>query len=124
MRKLRNNPKAQREALEHNIKIRTLGFGWKQFKINWTVKRQKQKLENLEAMLEIIVVEEKKLTIPTQPYSEVNKRADCPILGTMTDDCHQLDAKHFKTEQVLHKAVMKLSKEMNKRNNENSMYAG
>ena len=123
LRKLKSE-KAMREALIHNIKIRVVGFGWKQYKIAWTVRRQDQSLENLIAMLEKIVVEEHDLEVPDKPNCEINKLAVCPVLGTMTDESQQLEAKHFKTIEAFRGAAKKLSKERNERNNPDSMYAG
>ena len=75
-------------------------------------------------MLEKIVVKEHDLEIPDKPHCEANKRSACLVLGTMTNESRQLEAKHFKNIEAFCSAANKLSKERNERNNPDSMYAG
>lgn len=122
LRKLKDE-KVQRDALKHNIQIRVVGFGWDQFKTNWTVLREDRPIHELASRLKEIIIFEKGKEIPLKPPTTVQDRRDIPVLGTITDDRRQLDAKHFKNKECLRKAALKLAGERRERGDKNSMYA-
>jgi hypothetical protein len=82
--------------------MRVLGLGWKQFAILWLYKGVRRSVDELATHLKMIIREEKKLTLPTDPAIEMPKRAELPILGTATqqllesNDTAEIDEKEFR----------------------------
>lgn len=112
----------KRDALKANISIRVKGFGWKDQHITWTKKRAKRPIKELAAHLRKIIRLEAELEIPKQPPTNVLKRREIPVLGTMTDERRQLDEKNKNDEEALRKVVKMMKRERVVRGDENSIY--
>ena len=95
----------KREALKENISIRVKVFVWKEYHITWTHKRKLWPIRELTAMMRKIIKEEKNRDIPAEAHWEGHRPLQNPVLGTMTDERRQLDAKKLEKMHGLRKAV-------------------
>ena len=107
--------------MKDNISIRVKGFVWKEYHITWTHKRKLLPISELTAILGKIIKEEKNRDIPAEDHWEGRRILENPVLGTMTGERRQLDAKHLEKMHGLIKAVKMLAFERKARADPNSM---
>ena len=83
---------ARLEAVKTQIRIRTVGFGWKDLHHSWS-KDGKHYLpeELLEHLTHVMIPEQKKRGIPKVPPVKLPSCGDRPQLGTVTEDMIQID---------------------------------
>ena len=95
---------AKIEALKENIRMRVIGCGWSQFAITWSHQGKKRSVVELTAHLKMIIKQEKKLTVPSDPAIELPTRAELPVLGTATqqlidsNNTAQIDEAQFRKD--------------------------
>ena len=70
---LKSDP-AKYKALQENIRIRVLGFGWKQYHIKWQNDRKPTPIQDLIDRLKKIIKEEDKDDIPQQPPADMPQK--------------------------------------------------
>ena len=65
---------AKLEALKENIRIRTIGLGWKDLAITWSSNGSERTPVELTKHLKMIIKEEKKRNIPSRPTINVQQK--------------------------------------------------
>jgi hypothetical protein len=113
----------KQEALKEIISIHVKGFGWDQFRIAWTRNCQDHPIKELAKYLRDILRFELLATIPIEPIGTMKMRKFVPVLGTITDERHMLDANHFKTGQDMKDVATKLARERKARDDDMSIHA-
>ena len=96
------------DALKENIKLRVIGFGWKEFKHAWSKDGHPYSEEHLAAHLKSIIRTEKTTVIPDMPYIEIPSHIETPVLGKLTLHVKELDINFISEHDKFHKAVCKL----------------
>ena len=95
---------AKIEALKENIRLQVIGCGWSQFAITWSHRGKKRSVVELTAHLKMIIKQEKKLTVPSDPAIELPTRAELPVLGIATqqlidsNNTAQIDEAQFRKD--------------------------
>jgi hypothetical protein len=95
---------AKIEALKENIRMRVIGCGWTQFATTWSHQGKKKSVDELKNHPKWIIKEEKKLTVPSDPFIELPTRAELPVLGTATqqlidsNNTAQIDEEQFRKD--------------------------
>ena len=85
---------AQVEAVKEQIRIRTVGFGWKDLHTPWSKGGVDFTGEYLcEHLINVIIPEQSNRDIPEVPPVDLPSRGDRQQLGTMTADAVALDKK-------------------------------
>ena len=113
----------KREALTENIKIRTLGFGWKKrFGTTFSAGGSPKPLGVLGDHVKQMIKDEKNMVPPPEPHMEFNLMKAVPVLGTFTDERRTLDAEILEDESKLMDAAKKLSRERTSREGKDSVY--
>ena len=118
------------DFVKENINIRVKGFGdvkeFSEFRITFSRKGKNKEVQELATHLKDIIKFEKKYIAkngkPEKPASESKKAFISPILGTITDQRRQLDAKNFQTSEKLREAAGKLHTERKMRKAKKSLY--
>ena len=118
------------DFVKENINIRVKGFGdvkeFSEFRITFSRKGNNKEVQKLATHLNYIIKFKKKYIAkngkPQKPASESKKTFISPILGTITDQRRQLDAKKFKTSEKLREAAGKLHTERKLRKANKSLY--
>ena len=107
------------DFVKENFNIRVKGFvdvkEFSEFRITFSRKGNNKEVQELATHLKDIIKFEKKYIAkngnPEKPASESKKSFISPILGTITDQIRQLDAKNFQTREKLREASGKLHTE-------------
>lgn len=86
------------EMLKDNIRIRVIGFGWTQFKCQWSKNGIQKLIQELQQHLKTIIRAEKHLDIAERPSIPIPHRMATPILGQLTTQVKKLD-KRAKDEE-------------------------
>ena len=102
---------AKLEALKENIRMRVIRLGWKQFTITWSYKGAKQSVDEIAALLTMIIWEEKMLTPPKDPALDMTKHLELPTLGTATKQMIESEASAVIDEEQFRKEVNELRKQ-------------
>ena len=97
------------DFVKENINIRVKGFGdvkeFSEFRITFSRKGKNKEVQELATHLKDIIKFENKYIAnngkPEKSASESKKAFISPILGTVTDQRSQLDAKNFQTNEQL-----------------------
>ena len=117
------------DALQHNIKIRWVGFGWTQFKIFWTKGKEKQTIRVLSEHLRTILRYENlsTTTIPTEAqaistYHKNMKKYGGSYLGTITDTRRQILERHKDNDEVRRRWAKDVAKERAARKHPDGYY--
>ena len=92
---------AQREAMKTQIRIRVIGLGWKDLGHAWSKNGYVYSGEELrDHLIEIILPEERRRTIPSTPPVVLPSRVDRGKLGRLSADCELLK-KHDDAEREM-----------------------
>ena len=118
------------DFVKENINIRVKGFDdvkeFSEFRITFSRKGKNKEVQEPATHLKDKIKFEKKYIAknrnPEKPASESNKAFISPILGTITDQRRQLDAKNFQTSEQLREAAGKLHTERKMRKAKKSLY--
>ena len=89
------SPSAQLRAVKEQIRIRVLGFGWKDLHHPWSkdgVTYTPQQLMNY--LLDVIIPQDRKRGIPEKPVMNLPSRKNLPQLGEKTADVDALDMRY------------------------------
>ena len=106
---------AQVEAVKEQIRIRTVGFGWKDLHTPWSKGGVDFTGEYLcEHLINVIIPEQSNWDIPEVPPVDLPSRGDRQQLGTMTADVVALDKKRAGKVKAFRRAGTKLREEMEK----------
>ena len=97
---------AKLNALKENIRMRVIGFGWKDFATPWSKNGEEFTALYLTSHLEKIIIYEGRNKIPKKPPVELPKRKELPILGTKTQVLTNLDSTYDKNTSVFEKMLI------------------
>ena len=88
------------QALKDNIQIRYRGFGWEEWKSQWSHGNVTYLIPELTKTLKKLTKEEKKKkrSIPDKPKVPIPQRKDMPILGTESKQRGKLDETGIEVE--------------------------
>lgn len=88
------------QALKDNIQIRYRGFGWENWKTQWSHGGVQYSIPELTKTLKELMKEEKKKkrSIPDKPKIPIPQRKDMPILGTESKQRGKLDKTGIEVE--------------------------
>ena len=102
------------QALKDNIQIRYKGFGWDDWKTQWSHGNVQYTIPELTKFLKDHIKEEKKKkrSIPDKPKVPIPKRKNMPVLGTETKQRAKLDTNTVEAEDEFE---LKSRKEWKKR---------
>ena len=70
--------------LTDNIEIRVVGFGWQEFRTEWSKDGKQKSIEQLEEQLKEIIGLEKNLIVLDKPDVAIPQRTNIAILGQLT----------------------------------------
>jgi len=83
---------AQREAVKEQIRIRVVGFGWKDLHHPWSKGGNDYSAEYLrDYLIDTIIPEQRKRGIPAAPTVNLKSRGDRNQLGTKSLDVVDLE---------------------------------
>ena len=104
---------AKLEAVKRQIRIRTVGFGWKDLHHPWSRNGKHYSPEELlEHLINVILPEQKKRGIPKVPPVKLPSRGDRPQLGTATKDVIEIDKRRAAKEIEFRAAGKRKREEM------------
>jgi len=104
---------AKREAVKDQIRIRVLGFGWDDLHHPWSKDGVAYTPEQLLGhLINKIIPEQKKRTIPKTPPIDLPSRKDRYKLGTTTADVGDLDERRENKKKTVIEGGKKLREEM------------
>ena len=88
------------QALKDNIQIRYKGFGWEDWKTQWSHGNKSYTIPELSKILKDLIKEEKKKkrSIPDKPKVPIPQRKNMPVLGTETKQRAKLDTNTVEAE--------------------------
>ena len=99
--------------MKTQIRIRTVGFGWKDLHHPWSRDGKHYSPEELlEHLITVMIPEQKKRGIPKVPPVKLPSRGDRPQLGTVTEDMIQIDKKRAEKEKEFRAAGKRKREEM------------
>ena len=99
--------------MKTQIRIRTVGFGWKDLHHPWSRNGKHYSPEELlEHLITVMIPEQKKRGIPKVPPVKLPSRGDRPRLGTVTKDIIQIDKKRAEKEKEFRAAGKRKREEM------------
>jgi hypothetical protein len=83
------------EAVKEQIRIRVVGFGWKDLHHPWSEGGVAHSPETLlKHLVEVIIPEQQKREVPDEPKMELPSRKLTPQLGTKTPDVEALEIRY------------------------------
>jgi hypothetical protein len=107
-----NSRAARMDAVKEQIRIRVIGFGWKDLHHPWSKNGREFTPEELfDHLIKNIIPEQVKRSIPDKPKMELPSRKKTPQLGTKTMDVDKLDCRYEEEKQNALKEAMKLRDE-------------
>ncbi|KAL7548427.1 hypothetical protein ACHAWF_011717 [Thalassiosira exigua] len=113
----------QRLAIWQNIEVRVVAFGWAKFHLAKTRQGQPIPLKEGIHRLKDVLEYEQKHGIPNKPALAPKKKKAVPILGTITEQRRQLEAKHRKSKEKMQAFAQKMARERKERGDKDSVYA-
>ncbi len=100
---------ARMEAIKEQIRIRVIGFGWKDHHHAWSNYGVEYHPEDLfRHLIQKIIPEQTKRGIPEKPNMELPSRKATPQLGTLTSDVEALEHHYENDKEVVIKEAVKL----------------
>ena len=97
------------KAVEEQIRIRVIGFGWKDLHHAWSNCGVEYPPEDLfRHLIKKIIPEQTKRGIPEKPNMELPSRKATPQLGTLTSDVEALEHRYENDKEIVIKEAVKL----------------
>lgn len=113
---------AKKKAVKEQIRIRVLGFGWKDLHVAWSRDGVEFSAEYLrDKLIETIIPEQSERDIPDIPPVQLPSRGNRRQLGTKSKDLEKLDAKR-KEKEVTFVELAHISREDQEMNGETDRY--
>jgi len=103
---------AKLNALKENIRIRVIGFGWKDLSTPWSKNGVAYTPAELASHLKMMLSKQRSRQIPEKPPVLLPQRKSVPLLGTQAPDVMAIDEARKKDEEEFEEKARRVQKEL------------